>query len=270
MPSTDQNAAFAGSVPALYHAHLGPFFFVPYARDLARRVPATSNGTLLELACGTGIFTEELLARLDATSTLTATDLNEGMIDLARARLGDDRVRWQTADATTLPFGDRSFDTVASQFGVMFFPDKVAAARETRRVLKPHGLFLFNVWGTLDENPIARLTHEVVGAFFTSDPPAFYYVPFGYHDRAQITADLRSAGFSEITSETVDLTGTSPSAGHVATGLVQGSPIAHAVRERATAPVDTVTRALADAIVRRFGAGEVRAPMRAHVFAARA
>jgi hypothetical protein len=131
-------------VPALYHGHLGPFFFVPYARDLARRVPATSNGTLLELACGTGIFTEELLA------------------------------------------------------------------------------------------------------------------------------DLRSAGFSEITFETVDLTGTAPSAGHVATGLVQGSPIAHVVRERATAPVDTVTRALADAIVRRFGAGEVRVPMRAHVFAARA
>jgi ubiquinone/menaquinone biosynthesis C-methylase UbiE len=268
MTSTDQNAAFAGSVPAMYHAHLGPFFFVQYARDLARRVPPIRGGAVLELACGTGIFTEELAARLDPTCTITATDLNDGMIEVARTRLGDSSIVWQTADAAMLPFSDRTFDLVACQFGIMFFPDKVAAAREARRVLKPRGLFLFNVWGTLDENPIARLTHEVIGGFFTSDPPAFYNVPFGYHDRAQITADLKSAGFSDIAVATVDVTGTAPSALHVATGLVQGSPVSHVIRERATASVDTVTRALADAIVGRLGAGEVRVPLRAHVFSA--
>jgi ubiquinone/menaquinone biosynthesis C-methylase UbiE len=266
---TSQNAAFAGTVPALYHNHLGPLFFIPYARDLAGRVPTLPGGAVLELACGTGIFTAELLARIDPTCSLTATDLNDGMIAIAASRLGTDRVRWQTADATAPPFGDGSFDAVASQFGMMFFPDKVGAAREARRLLRPRGLFLFNVWGTLDENPIALVTHEVIGRFFTSEPPAFYKVPFGYSDRAQITADLRAAGFTNIDVETVDLTGSAPSAWHAAMGLVQGSPIVHAVREGATAPVEEVTRAVADAIARQFGTGEVRVEMRAHVFAAR-
>jgi hypothetical protein len=130
-------------------------------------------------------------------------------------------------------------------------------------------VFLFNVWGTLDENPVARLAHDVIGDFFASDPPRFYNVPFGYHDPAQITADLRHANFSNIAVETVDVTGRAPSAAHLAIGLVQGSPVSHAIRERATAPVGVVTDALADAIRRRFGTAEIRVALRAHVFAAR-
>jgi SAM-dependent methyltransferase len=210
-----------------------------------------------------------LLRHVDSTCALTATDLNDGMIDIARARVGTERVRWQTADAAALPFPDGSFDVVVSQFGVMFFPDKVAAAAETRRVLRPGGLFLFNVWGTLDENAIAQVAHDAVARCFTTEPPSFYKVPFGYADRTQITADLRAAGFADIGADTVDLTGSSPSAEHAAIGLVQGSPIIHAIRNDATASVEEVTRAVADAIRSRYGAGEVRVPMRAHVFSAR-
>jgi len=263
-------SAFAGSVPALYHARLGPLFFVPYARDLASRVSCSPNCAVLELACGTGILTEELLRRIDKTCALTATDLNDAMIDVARARIGSERVRWQTADALALPFADASFDVVACQFGIMFFPDKIAAAREVRRVLRRGGQFLFNVWGTIDENPIARMTFDAVAPFFPTGAPSFYKVPFSYNDRTQIAADLRAAGLDEIAVDTLDLTGSAASAEDAAIGLVQGSPLSQAVREHGTAPLDEVTRTVAAAIAQRLGATDLQVAMRAHVFAARA
>ena len=80
----------------------------------------------------------------------------------------------------------------------MFVPDKLKAMREAKRVLKPHASFLFNVWAAIDENEFAGITHRTVAGFFENDPPAFYEIPFGYHDQAGIEALLREAGFDEV------------------------------------------------------------------------
>ena len=262
------NAAFSGSVPTIYHAHLGPLYFAPYARDLVRRIPKTPGAHVLELACGTGVLTSELVAAFDASAMITATDLNEGMIAVARTHVRSPSVRWRTADATDLPFEDRAFDLAVCQFGVMFFPDKVAAAHQARRVLRDGGQWWFNVWGTLAENPVARVANETVNGFFVSDPPAFYQVPHGYSDAARIADDLRRGGFADVTIETVDLEGQAPSAEYAATGLVLGSPAVHAIRQRATAPPETIVQAVATLLAREFGRGEIRFPMRAHVVTA--
>ncbi|HXU12877.1 MAG TPA: class I SAM-dependent methyltransferase, partial [Candidatus Binatia bacterium] len=81
---TDANAHFTGSIPENYDRHLGPVLFEPYARDLARRLPAAEGTRVLEVACGTGIVTKHLRERLPAGCRLVATDLNQPMIDHAR------------------------------------------------------------------------------------------------------------------------------------------------------------------------------------------
>ena len=69
------------------------------------------------------------------------------MLDRARKIQGaDERITWRQADALDLPFEDHAFDTVCCQFGVMFFPDRIAGYREARRVLKPGGRFIFRGW----------------------------------------------------------------------------------------------------------------------------
>src|SRR5690242_17692411 len=98
--------------------------FEPYARDLVARVPDGSE-RVLELACGTGIATKRLREMLQSSATLVATDLNEAMLDQARAALASADITWKQADAQALPFEDRSFDTVVCAFGFMFLPDKV-------------------------------------------------------------------------------------------------------------------------------------------------
>ena len=125
--------AFTGSIPEIYHRCLGPLLFEPYAKDLAARLRAVKlppNPRILELACGTGIVTRELLSSLPSAH-ITATDLNEAMLDIARKQLGpaaaDPRLRFQQADACKLPFPDRSFDVIVCQYGMMFFSDKPGA-----------------------------------------------------------------------------------------------------------------------------------------------
>jgi len=121
----DEHAQFSGSIPAAYDRYLGPMLFQQYAEDLAARLQVAKNGSVLELACGTGILTRVLRTRLASTVTLIATDLNEPMFQHAAAKFGKDKaVQWLQADACSLPFGDQLFDAVVCQFGIMFVPDK--------------------------------------------------------------------------------------------------------------------------------------------------
>jgi SAM-dependent methyltransferase len=266
----EANAKFAGSIPEVYHENLGPLLFEPFARDLAARVtlpPSGSDGSaILELAAGTGILSRRLRETLPPDASLTVTDLNEPMLDVARKLVGDaPGVTWQQADASALPFPDRSFDAVISQFGIMFFPDKEGAAREVRRVLRPGGRFWFNVWRSLEDNPIARITHRTIASFFASDPPDFYLVPFGYHEESRIRADLTRAGLENIAFAPVDIEGVSPSAEHAANGLVRGNPVLIAIQERGVADPQAIVAAVAQALVKEFGDRPLRIPLRALV-----
>ena len=115
---------FAGSIPELYQRHLVPLIFEPYAEDLAGRLCSRRVSRVLELAAGTGVVTRALARELPRDCEIVATDLNQAMLDQAAA-LGTARpLEWRQADAMQLPFEDASFDAVACQFGVMFFPDR--------------------------------------------------------------------------------------------------------------------------------------------------
>ena len=139
----DVRASFSGSIPEYYDRCLGPAWFDAFAADLARRLPAKPPGDVLEIACGTGLVTRRLRERLDSTVRLVATDLSNAMLDYARAKLSESKdIAWREADAVKLPFGDGEFGAVVCAFGVMFVPDKQAAFREARRVLKEGGILL--------------------------------------------------------------------------------------------------------------------------------
>jgi SAM-dependent methyltransferase len=266
MPSSD--TAFAGSIPEFYHNCLGPFLFEPYAEDLAARAALLRPKRILETAAGTGIVTAALAARLPE-SEIVATDLNPDMLRVAASKLDSPCVTFAPADAQSLPFPDAGFDLVVCQFGAMFFPDRIAAYREARRVLRPGGTFLFNVWDRLDFNPASKAVADAVAALFPGDPPSFIgRVPFGYHDKAAIEADLRAAGFDAVEAETVAKRSRGD-ARELAPGLCQGSPLRAEIEARAPERLDEATEAAVSALVRLHG-DPVDAAMSAHVFRASA
>ena len=263
------DAAFAGSIPALYEQYLTPLKFEPFAEDLARRLADITQGRVLEVAAGTGVVTRAMAKALPRQVEVVATDLNQAMLDLARTRQQAPNVRWQQADAQSLPFEASSFDAVICQFGVMFFPDKLAAYREALRVLKPGGRFVFNVWNALDLNPVSQVVSDTVAKAFPDDPPRFIErVPFGYFDSDRILGEVQQAGFENVDITVVEKVTHAPSPREPAIGLCQGTPLRAEIEARAPGRLDEITARVTQALSDRFGSSSVENRMSALVVTA--
>jgi ubiquinone/menaquinone biosynthesis C-methylase UbiE len=266
MPATD--SAFAGSIPQLYDRFLGPLLFIPYAEEVARRVVEIKPKHVLETASGTGIVTEAI-HRAAPDARIVATDLNQAMLDVAAGKLRSDRICFQVADAQHLPFADESFDLVVCQFGVMFFPDKVKANSEARRVLSDGGRYLLVIWDRLELNTASIIASDAVAALYPDDPPAFLpRTPFGYADRARIEEDLRAAGFSDIRFETVERMSLPSDPQSAAIGLVRGSPLSADILARDPNGLDRATVAASRALNGLLGPDGFDSRLSAHIVTA--
>jgi len=268
MSSTDK--VFAGSIPKIYDGYLVPLIFSHYAADIARRVAALAPSTLLETAAGTGAVTRAVAAALPAGIRYVATDLNEPMLAVAAQHQSEDeRMSWRQADATALPFDDAAFDVVCCQFGAMFFPDRIMGYAEAKRVLRPQGTFVFNVWDRIEENAFADEATAVLGKIFPDDPPRFMArTPHGYHDKAVINADLEQAGFRHISIETLPAVSRAPTPEYVAFAYCQGTPLRNEIEARDASKLQAATDAVAEAIRTRHGAGPVEGKIQALVITA--
>jgi SAM-dependent methyltransferase len=192
------------------------------------------------------------------------------MLDRAAAQQPPDRrLTWQQADALALPFEDRTFDVVACQFGAMFFPDKVQGYREARRVLQPGGRFFFNVWDRIEDNEFADVVTQALAAVFPDDPPRFMArTPHGYHDVERIRAELKAAGFADVSVDTVTERSKAPSPRDPAVAYCQGTPLRNEIEARDASRLDEATQKAAEALERRFGKGPVDGRIQAHVISA--
>lgn len=270
MISPAKDAAFSGSIPAIYQQYLVPLLFEPYAADVTSRLVRTSPRRVLEIAAGTGIVTRAMAAALPKSVEIVATDLNQAMLDFASTIEIARPVEWRAADAMALPFGDAEFDAVVCQFGVMFFPDKSKALAEARRVLRPGGTLTFNVWGRMDRNGIADAVTRAMNAMFPDDPPGFLMrTPYGYYDFAVIERDLAQGGFTaKPRIDTVPARSRAPSALAAATGYCQGTPLRNEIEARGASRLDEATNVAAEELARVYGHGAIDAPMEAHVVTA--
>jgi ubiquinone/menaquinone biosynthesis C-methylase UbiE len=96
------------------------------------------------------------------------------MLDHAASKQGDEhRIEWLQADALELPFDGDTFDAVICQYGVMFYPDRVKGYAEARRVLKPGGSYIFNVWDHIGANEFADVVTDAAAEIFPDDPTRF-------------------------------------------------------------------------------------------------
>ncbi len=267
MNETAPDKVFAGAIPALYDTQLVPLIFAPYAVDLVDRLLPRPLADVLEVAAGTGVVTRELAARLPATAAIVATDLNPPMLAQAQA-VGTCRpVTWRQADAMQLPFADGSFDAVVCQFGAMFFPDKAQAFAEAHRVLRPGGVFLFNVWDRIEDNEFADLVTRALAGLFPGDPPRFLArTPHGHGDPAPLAQALRDAGFTAPPQfNTVTARSRAASAAVVAFAYCQGTPLRNEIEARDASRLAEATELATEALAQRFGQGAVDGKIQALV-----
>ena len=267
MSSHGTDRLFAGSIPELYDAYLVPLIFEPYAADIVSRLASRPLTRVLEIAAGTGVVTRAMASALPESVSIVATDLNQPMIDRA-STIGTRRaVEWRQADAMQLPFRDGTFDAVVCQFGVMFFPDKARAYSEARRMLRPGGVFMFNVWDRIEDNEFADIVTMALGTLFPADPPRFMArIPHGYHDHETIGRDLANGGFTaEPVIDTLAARSRAKSFEIPAIAYCQGTPLRNEIEARSASRLVEATDIAAEAIAKRFGRGAVDGKIQAHI-----
>lgn len=269
MISLNKSNSFSGNIPEIFDKYLRPLRFEPYAIDMATRVSKLAPLKVLELACGTGILTNQLSKMLPIETCIDATDINPDMLAIAKEKVGIERVKWQVVDAMSLPFEEESFDCIAVQFGVMFYPDRIKGYEESFRVLKAAGTLIFNTWDKMEHNPMIQIVKGLTDDYFPEGLSCYYTLPFSYFDREVIASDLCKAGFSDVNTTLLKLNGYSKTSFAAAKGLLEGTPIYDSIIAQHAGLLPELVAELSDRLAKRFGAKDLKVPLQAIVASAR-
>ncbi len=268
---SESDKVFTGSIAEIYDSHLVPLIFDQYGADLARRTAAIGPDAVLEIAAGSGVVTRAVAPVLKPGTHHVVTDLNPPMLERAASiQPHPELIEWKPADAVDLPFDDDSFDVVLCQFGAMFFPGRIKAYGEVRRVLRPGGAFIFNMWDRIEENDFAHVVTQAMAKIFPADPPLFLArTPYGHYVPDVYRAELESAGFGDVTIEALDEISAADSPAIPAIALCCGTPLRSEIEAREGPDLDQATEHATDAIRARFGEGAVEGRIRAFIITAR-
>jgi SAM-dependent methyltransferase len=118
-------------------------YSVTLSPQLADLAGVAAGQRAVDVGCGSGMLTAELVARLGAGS-VAAIDPSPSFVEAIGGRFPGVDVRRGAAEE--LPFGDGEFDAALSQLVVHFMRDAVQGLREMARVTRPGGAVAASVW----------------------------------------------------------------------------------------------------------------------------
>jgi SAM-dependent methyltransferase len=190
-----QTAQAVGTPAEIYDDIFVPALFGQWGPVLCEVARVQRGDRVLDVACGTGALALAALARVGPEGKVAGLDANAGMLSVARRNSAS--IAWREGRAEALPFADEEFTVVASQFGIMFFEDRVQALREMMRVLRPGGRLAVAVWDALDTCPayatFAGLLEHLLGKRIAEA----FRTPFSLGDKALLQGICREADIPE-------------------------------------------------------------------------
>jgi ubiquinone/menaquinone biosynthesis C-methylase UbiE len=127
-----------------YESLFVPALFEAWTKHLVEGAEIQEGSHVLDIACGTGVLARRALARAGANGRVVGADPAPGM--LAAAKEIEPAIDWVLCGAEALDVDDEVFDSIISQFGMMFFEDRQKSAEEMFRALKPGGSLAIAVW----------------------------------------------------------------------------------------------------------------------------
>ena len=187
---------------------------VPVTEALLAAIGDVSGQRVLDVGCGTGTLTTELIAR--GAAAAVGIDLSAPMIERAKQRVADGpaTIAFEVADAST--YTDESqFDLVTSRMGVMFFPDPVAAFDHLHELAGPGGRLVVATWRDPFSNPWMMV--PMMASVPVLGPPDLPGPgepgPFSLADSDRIIEVLGAAGWSDVDVDVIEFERASPGGG---------------------------------------------------------
>lgn len=184
----------ARSPAEIYEELFVPALFRQWGDRLADAARIEPGQRVLDVACGTGVLACAAAQRTGPRGSVVGLDPNAEMLAVARAK--SHRIEWREGRAESLPFPEHSFDAVVSQFGIMFFEDRVAALREMMRVLRPGGRLAVAVCDAVDRAPGYAALAALLQRLFGDAVANAFRAPFVLGDTQRLLALCEEAGIA--------------------------------------------------------------------------
>lgn len=197
--SQPQNTTTGENPAEAYQRYFVPGMFIAWSEVLLERAAPQSGEQVLDVACGTGVVARNVAPKVGSTGSVVALDINPAMLAVARSTPASSgaSITWQEGSALALPFPDETFDLVLCQQGLQFFPDRVVALKEMRRVLRPQGRVVLSVLQALQYNPIYEALYDAAARRLGTTASALAS-PFSLNDPDELRGLFQSAGFQQV------------------------------------------------------------------------
>src|SRR5215467_3061868 len=195
-----------GDAAERYERWVVPFVVGPWVPTLLDLAEVREGERVLDIACGTGVVSRLAARRVAPRGTVSGLDLNESMLAVAR-RLPLPpglTIDWRQGSALALPFADGVFDVVLCQQGLQFFPDRLKALGEMRRVLTPVGRVALSVW--TGPSPYFEAQREGLAHHVSAEAASTSAAAFSLGDAAELRRLLEDGGFREVAVHCVRMT----------------------------------------------------------------
>src|SRR5687767_965621 len=194
-------AAGVGAMTA-YDEFLVPRLFAPFADVLLDGVGVAAGLEVLDVACGPGTVSRRVALRLGPEGRVTGCDLSPAMLEVAAGKPAlDDAapITYRQCPADEVDVPDGAFDIVLCQQGLQFFPDRLGALAEMRRILKPGGRAGVAVWCAIEENPFFDALAAAVGWILGKEAEISYRSgPWGLPEPDELARLFEAADFSDV------------------------------------------------------------------------
>lgn len=214
--SSGVRAVASNDDAASYDAHVVPRYSALFGRMLLAEVPSRERMQVLDVGCGTGYPSLEILRRLGEGGRVIAIDPDPGLLDLARRKALDEsgrRIFFKVETAEQLSFGDEVFDVVVANLGLATVERPDRALREMHRVMASAGKLVLTqaTLGTFEE--VLDMFREIALKHEKSAlAQRVERIAARYPTASTLEAAVASAGFNEVRTTVEELTLPFPSA----------------------------------------------------------
>ncbi len=178
------------------NAHVGPF---KSTSELVRIAEINSADRVLDIACGTGAVSHQVIRHLGREGMLVGVDLSRTALSIAKKFVNSNNAHFFEMDAEKMGFRI-IFDKILCQYGLMFFPNVGHVLATAKKMLSRKGKLVIAVHGTADEVPYFSSIMKPILKYIPDIRPKGAPTVHRFGNPSDLERELGGAGFTDITT----------------------------------------------------------------------